>query len=493
MFSQNHYWLQQFGAENTLLGGAVVGGVDDNSAMYYNPARLGFITAAKISVSANAYGVDIIKLKNGAGEGFDLNSSKLLLYPQIASGSINIKKNDRLKFVYGTLIRYRALLHFEQSNSLNYDVFTQLPGQEFYDARVDFDYNSISNWIGGGLAYRLSDHWSVGYTQFFTYTNIQYHQGYSITSDNQLGTDYFVSSNNHNLNFNINNANAIEKLGVAYELHSKRDTNFYFRIGLTGTMPSLRIYSRSKVSQTLELNNLEEQRFFVDSFLTSSIVINNSQNKLKSTLKDPGSIAFGFDVQTAHIRVCASMEYFFRVKEYTMIKDNTPTVIRPVKNGNPQYVYDYMTIREAKSGVLNGAIGFEYKLKTKNKDDEKEHTWSFMMGVRTDFNNKQLYRLVSVQPGTAQVYNPDNWGYIHYSAGVALDKKTNKFCFGIDYGRGLPIKSQQAINISAPAPGNFLLGETSKTVKPTINSISILIGYTYRFNKRDKLMNMKPI
>lgn len=493
LHAQNHYWLQQFGAENTLLGGAVVGGVDDNSAMFYNPARLGFITASKISVSANAYGVDIIKQKNAAGNGLDLNSSKLLLYPQIASGSINIKKTNRLKFVYGTLVRYRALLHFEQANSRTYDVFPQLPGEEYYDARVDFDYSSISNWIGGGLGYRISDHWSIGYTQFFTYTNIQYHQGNDITSDNKIGPYYFVSSNNHALNFNVNSANAIEKIGIAYETRGKKDTSFYIRIGLTGTMPSLKLYSKSKASQTLELNNLEEQYFSVDSFLTSATVINSSQNKMKSILKDPASIAFGFEIIKSRFRFCASMEYFFKVKEYTMLTDNTRTVIRPVKNGNPSYVSNYLTITESKNAVLNGAIGFEYRFKTKNVGEDKEHTWSILVGVRTDFNNKQAYRLVTVVPGAEHAYNPDNWGYIHYSAGVAIDKKSNKFCFGIDYGRGLTIKSEQAINIEAPTHGNLLLGTKQKTVVPNVNSINIVIGYTYRFNNRDKLMNMKPM
>ena len=34
----DHYWAQQFGATGTLMGGAMVGGVNDNSAVFYNPA-----------------------------------------------------------------------------------------------------------------------------------------------------------------------------------------------------------------------------------------------------------------------------------------------------------------------------------------------------------------------------------------------------------------------------------------------------------------------
>ncbi|MBK6273417.1 MAG: hypothetical protein IPF58_01410 [Saprospirales bacterium] len=47
VYAQNHYWSQQYGAENTLLGGACIAGARDNSAMYYNPAGLGFVEEAK--------------------------------------------------------------------------------------------------------------------------------------------------------------------------------------------------------------------------------------------------------------------------------------------------------------------------------------------------------------------------------------------------------------------------------------------------------------
>ena len=37
----DHYWSQQYGAESTLMGGAMVGGAGDNSAVYYNPGSAG--------------------------------------------------------------------------------------------------------------------------------------------------------------------------------------------------------------------------------------------------------------------------------------------------------------------------------------------------------------------------------------------------------------------------------------------------------------------
>ncbi len=493
--AQNHYWSQQYGAENTMLGGAVVAGVEDNSAMFYNPGRLGFIEAPKFSVSANAYGIDLVNLKNAAGTKLDLRSAKLMLYPQIASGSINIRRNPKFKMVYGSLVRYRTALHYEQSAAFNYDVYPNLPGDEFYNASVEYDYNGITNWFGAAFGYKINDHWAVGYSQFFSYSNLQYHQNYNITSDNKIGSTYFVSSNHNNINFTINNVNAIEKLGIAYETKSSKKQDLIFRLGLTGTMPSLRIFNLSKVSQSLELNNIVDQNISVtDSFTPAAYVLYNSNKRIKSNFKEAGSIALGFEVENKHIRFCASVEYFVGVKDYNMIKDNSLTEERPVQNNKPTYISDFMTIKQSNQPIVNGAIGFEYKFKTKVKAVDKERTWSLLLGIRTDFNNHdQVYRLQKLQPGKEAAFNPDNWKYIHYSLGVSVDRKTDKFSFGIDYGKGLTRKTQQAINITEPSAANYLLGEKQNSVVPQINSINFVMGYNYHFNKTSRLINMKPL
>lgn len=493
--AQNHYWSQQYGADNTLMGGAVVAGVTDNSAMFYNPGRLGFIETPKISVSANAYGIDIVNLKNAAGTNLDLKSAKLMLYPQIASGSLIIKRNPKFKMVYGSLVRYRTSLHYEQTNTMQYDVFKRLPGDEYYDARVEYDYNGIANWFGGAFGYRINENWSLGYAQFFTYINLQYRQSYNITSDNKIRNTYFVSSNNNNLNFSINNIGAVEKVGIAYEKKSKKKDALYFRLGLTVTMPSFKIFSKSKVYQSSELNNiLNEDIGSLDSLKNVSVILNNSNSNIKTDFKDPASIALGFEISTSKIRFCTALEYFIGIKEYNMIKDNSKTLVRPVLNNSPAYKEDYMTVKQSNQPIVNVAFGFEYKFKTKIKGEDKTRTWSLLLGVRTDFNNHdQVYRLQKLEKGTEQAFNPDNWKYLHYSIGVSLDRKSDKFTFGIDYGKGLTRKTLQAINISEPSAENFLLGEKQNSVIPQINSINFVMGYTYKFNKTDRLMKIKPL
>lgn len=260
-------------------------------------------------------------------------------------------------------------------------------------------------------------------------------------------------------------------------------------------MPSFKIFSKSKVYQSSELNNITDKEITQnDSFPSTATILNNSNSNIKTNFKDPASLAIAFEVENKKIRFCSTIEYFIRIKEYDMIKDNSKTLVRPVLNNNPKYLNDYMTIRQSNQPIVNAAIGFEYKFKTKIKSEEKSRTWSLLFGIRTDFNNHdQVYRLQKLEKGTEEAFNPDNWRYLHYSFGAKLDRKTDCFSFGIDYGKGLTKRTLQAINISEPTTENYLLGKRQNTVIPKINSINFVMGYTYKFNKTDRLMKMRPL
>ena len=90
MAQDDHYWSQQYGAESTLLGGAMVGGASDNSAVYYNPGALAFITNPSLSIDANVYRMDKTLISDGAGNGINLNSAQISIYPQIISGMVKL-------------------------------------------------------------------------------------------------------------------------------------------------------------------------------------------------------------------------------------------------------------------------------------------------------------------------------------------------------------------------------------------------------------------
>ena len=82
----SHYWTQQYGSRSALMGGAVIAGVNDTSAGYYNPARLSWITNESLSASASLYQVDVLEVENGAGTGNSLKSTQARIVPLLASG-----------------------------------------------------------------------------------------------------------------------------------------------------------------------------------------------------------------------------------------------------------------------------------------------------------------------------------------------------------------------------------------------------------------------
>jgi hypothetical protein len=96
-----HYWTQQFGSKSSLLGGAVVGGVRDNSSIYYNPGAMSLVDSSTVSVSATGYQYESLKLQNGAGVGIDLSSSKTSIIPLIITGTYKFKKNANGFKIFG--------------------------------------------------------------------------------------------------------------------------------------------------------------------------------------------------------------------------------------------------------------------------------------------------------------------------------------------------------------------------------------------------------
>jgi len=89
----NHYWSQQFGARSTLLGGAVVAGVADNSAIFYNPAALAFLEHPNINVDGTLYAYRWLEYKNALGKDVSAVAAGFLYYPQLIGGMLP-SKND---------------------------------------------------------------------------------------------------------------------------------------------------------------------------------------------------------------------------------------------------------------------------------------------------------------------------------------------------------------------------------------------------------------
>ena len=73
MAQSTNYWTRSFNEESSLLAGAVVGGGSTQTAIYYNPACISEVQAAKLSLNASLFSFDIISIRNALGNDININ------------------------------------------------------------------------------------------------------------------------------------------------------------------------------------------------------------------------------------------------------------------------------------------------------------------------------------------------------------------------------------------------------------------------------------
>src|ERR1043165_3175996 len=249
--AQDHYWSQQYGGKATLTGGTEVAGSTDNSAIYYNPGAVGFVDSTRITASTYIYGFEYILLKNGAGNGVALKNLHANILPQLLAGGITIKKVPRLKLIIGTLTRGRTNVRFNQEREGFNEVINGSPGPEYYQARVEHSYNSVEQWAGFGLAYKLSDHWSIGLSSFATYTHMEVRASENTSADaTENGTPYNTTVNEYN-SMRINQFMHVFKVGVAARYK-------HVQFGAALTLPGIRVWGEGKLEKSFEVYNLNQ-------------------------------------------------------------------------------------------------------------------------------------------------------------------------------------------------------------------------------------------
>ena len=158
-----HYWQFQFGSKSTLLGGAVIGSVDDISAVFYNPGALGIIDDPAFTVSANVIEFSTVRLVDETGRGINLGTSSTGLRPSLIAGTLS----EDL-FGGGGRLAYSGLTRQSGSSDLQGLLTNEdqviFPEFEFDDiaanARFDGRYNDL--WVGLTYAHPISNSFGIG-------------------------------------------------------------------------------------------------------------------------------------------------------------------------------------------------------------------------------------------------------------------------------------------------------------------------------------------
>ena len=475
----NHFWVHNFNSTSSLLGGAVIAGEGNNTAVFYNPATLGEMQEGNnFSLSANLFTWNFYNFYNALGDDINLHTDNFLVQPQFISYSYKPAKKG-FNISVTALTRVKEQLEVTYIDSRYVDVLKFNPGDEKYSTTYNFRNDFTDSWIGIGFSHDITDKFSYGISVFGSFASLNYRFNYSASAYNpgdsineqQVGR---VAQTSYSELVKFTDYRLIAKFGFAYKAKK-------WRFGLTITTPSWRLFSSGKRAQRIEQQS-NIRRGDLPAGLSDFVIFDGQEKgQLTTNIKLPLSIGAGFiyDMKNKGQKLYFSTEFFAGLKSYKMVDaEINPDITSPA-------VYDTMSNKDWTSYVYDGnpvinvAIGYSWTLK---------NDIVFLNAIRTDFssvnysdiNNEQDYNSINVT--TYNIY--------HYSGGVEFSIKNNRFIAGGDLAYGYRKNLPQIANFSNPneyeeSTGQALQGPIENNMDMNYFGFSIYVGATLNFTRKE--------
>jgi hypothetical protein len=451
-----HYNTQQFGTRSALMGGAVIGGVKDNTAIFYNPGSIGFIDTSSLSINANLYRLENIRIKNAVGNEKDFKGINVGTLPLLVSGMFK-SKNPRLKLGYG----FAAPVDFQfKANARiagNYQIAadTESPGLEEFIGQGLLQASVNETLVGMGIGYLLNEHWSIGITNQLVVRNHQF-------TDVRLTRFYLntpaldLVSSNIWKTMKYFHMRYVPKIGIAYSAQK-------WDVGLTISAPGIRVLGSGSVAADVAVNDVLYQGQRRD------VMANDAQEKLKAKFKSPLKIGGGLNYKTARSVIGLSAEWCGAIKSYDVIRAKPAAFVRPVDLAPDLQSEDLLRVKESAKQVINLSIGYEYFLKPQ---------LSLIGSIRTDNSwfDSDILKQRGIKPQVS------TWDIYHFTMGATFTRKRSTLSLGLLVSTGSDKEKSQGGNLSQPDEGNFLQGKTTIT-EASYSSFGFLFGYTFSFRK----------
>jgi hypothetical protein len=454
----HHYWSQQYGAESTLLGGAMVGGVSDNSAVYYNPGAVAFIANPSLSIDANVYRIDRIFISDGAGEGVNLNSAQISIYPQIISGMVNLVKNDRIRFSYALLTRNHNNVLMNTRYTGKSDLSDPVDPSGTYTSFVGaYDYvNQLDEqWLGLGAGYRISEKLGLGMTLFGTYRGQSYQLTNYVREVNYTGSAYNYGTVTNDEAVKYYSVRVLAKFGLSYLADN-------WKFGLTLTTPSFRLSGNGSVQRENSDIVVSEN----NSDMSGNFIIMDQNSNARTNYRHPLSIAGGIDYQTSRTRLAVSAEIFAGIKDYFVMKTVSDPFVYPpsyLDSASVKPVIDsYLDVEGGARPVFNFAIGLNQAIFKRI---------NLLLGASTDFSSFD-----ASSEGSEMNSGFGAWDIYHLSAGLSYHRDKHTVTLGCSY----------SFTPSQSIPPYTIINQTPEfTDKALLSSHSwaVVLGYIYYFKR----------
>lgn len=385
-----HYWTEQFGARGDLLGGLIVGAVEDPSAAFYNPGALGLVDQPAFLITANGFQHTWITL-NGVGAEPDLRSRRLDVTPDFIAGNLPLDWFGKSRLSYSAFTRSRMRTRLAGRRVDPRAVVDTDPDSPGSVQGAVLDHRVTESWIGLSWAYPLGPGVGVGVTQFLSIRA----QGTELNRVlESFAREPEIFGGFQSQDFSYSAWRLLWKAGI------KADVGRW-RLGGAVTTPGLRLFgsgesaSNTTVFEDTPSGSAREPRLAA-----------SNQKKLRASWRTPWSLSAGVSYSLSRGSVHVSAEWFGSVDAYDVVET------RPFRSQTQGDSLRIPLQGEFRS-ILNAGVGAEYSF---------SDAVTGYGSLRTDFS--------AAPPGERQTVSAATWDLYHLTLGVGMHFRTFDLTLG---------------------------------------------------------------
>jgi hypothetical protein len=467
-----NYNTFQVGSRSALMGGAVVGGVRDTSATFYNPGALAFVEDASISVSANAFRFGTMTIDNALGPGEDATASLLEPIPLLVSGILPWPVAPQWVFGYALVARQQYSATFTNAvdtprETINVGGVSQpLPNQFVAQSNITSRANEF--WAMAAAAWRLHETLALGLAPSIAWRRQSRQEQLSVQTIPLVASDLAPISDTQSTDVDFSQFSFLTRFGVAWE------PSAILKLGATLTTPQLKLASSGSSQAQVTRTNIP---VFTNGTMagSQSVLGSDFQDGLSSHYRTPLSIAVGAEVKPwAPVTMGLTVSYSVALGRHALleVQGGHPFFRGPGTTGLPDSTR-FLTPLDERRAVVNVSFGAEYAL---------NDMYAAYVGVWTDFSplTSQQFRAID-HSGQGFVMAVGEVDLYHVVFGATRTTQRSKVAAGMVISQGTGTAPS---NLDITATGDVLgLTQGGRLIErhAAFFSVSLLLGYTYFF------------
>jgi len=394
-----HYWNQTYGTRSTLLGGAVIGSVDDLGATFYNPGQLSLVKDPNFLFSARVFEYQNISLKPDYPALNPASKSKLTPSPSFIvfnlSSDLLGKGNLAFSFLtrqtFDTRLKTRYVGDAEELDVSN---------ETLYEGNTD------EYWGGITLSYPIYGKYSLG-VGLTNYIAVRSYRSRSSINSQSIDSLQNVGILSGTREYEYYNVRILWKAGIGFTFES-------IRFGLTVTTPSINLFGSGETDINLNSSGVD-----IDGDdLTDEFLVSNYQEDLPSNYKSSFAIGIGIYYRFSDFKIHLASEYYSKVSPFEVLTSNqfqTQTGNFLVNNN----------LTHALKPIFNFGLGLEYLI--------SKRVTTFGAFV-TDYS--------ALDEEVRSNHSVSVWDFYHITGGASLTFEKMEVTFGLSLalaGEDIPI------------------------------------------------------